>query len=638
MHWTRTATGSAATAVTAVVASLLVMLGASAQAAPTADDFDARQTIHTYPGLGSATHQVKVATGADGTSAVAFLIGREGYVSVRDAGTTVWSPATKVTTTLANDPELAVGDDGTIVASWAHIGLGAQVTVRPAGSTTWQKPVEMPGTEHQVVVGPDGAATYLATQFVSASGGGLFRLQAWRRPFGPDAKFAGPVTVSPAVGNARSSDLSIDRSGRPVVTWSSQVNGQHREVRLAVGSATNNTWSSQQVVAQVDDSWTDVRSPVVAPAPDGSLAVAYVRVQADGQHRVDARLRSAAGVLGANASLSSLTTASRLRAAATGDDTTVVAWWDGSAMIARHKVPGASSWEPEVTVGGTGESPEEMADSVIDIDLAGGPGATAVATWVDFRNEVNGEIWVRHLENGTWSPAYPLSDTADDLYWHSWGAVITVDPAGRQTVVWARHDLRDGEAGAPTLAVRSTPVPPVSLRSLAKITGTPRVAGTLTCSAGFVSASSIDYTWKRGAVTLTRVRTYRPVVADLGKRLTCTATGSNTVSPPVTTSAATQPIASGVAPKATTKPKIRGAKKVGKKLRVTPVRWNANPDRVTYQWYRGTKKIKGKKARKAVYKVQRADRGKKLRVEVIAVRVGHLDAVVRSKKVKIRRK
>ena len=41
---------------------------------------------------------------------------------------------------------------------------------------------------------------------------------------------------------------------------------------------------------------------------------------------------------------------------------------------------------------------------------------------------------------------------------------------------------------------------------------------------------------------------------------------------------------------------------------------------MSYQWYRGSKKIKG--ATKSKYKVTRADRGKKLRVKVTAKRSG----------------
>lgn len=61
-------------------------------------------------------------------------------------------------------------------------------------------------------------------------------------------------------------------------------------------------------------------------------------------------------------------------------------------------------------------------------------------------------------------------------------------------------------------------------------------------------------------------------------------------------------------------PKISGTAKVGKTLKAKPGTWKPTEVKVSYQWLRNGKAIKG--ANKASYKLTRADRGKKISVKV----------------------
>ncbi len=85
------------------------------------------------------------------------------------------------------------------------------------------------------------------------------------------------------------------------------------------------------------------------------------------------------------------------------------------------------------------------------------------------------------------------------------------------------------------------------------------------------------------------------------------------------------------------KPKVKGKKRVGKKLRVTTGRWSPAPATVSYQWFRNGKRIKGKKGKRAVYRVVRADGGKRLWVRVVLTSPGVTSTGVATKKVRIRR-
>ncbi|GAA2239335.1 hypothetical protein GCM10010401_09710 [Rarobacter faecitabidus] len=171
-------------------------------------------------------------------------------------------------------------------------------------------------------------------------------------------------------------------------------------------------------------------------------------------------------------------------------------------------------------------------------------------------------------------------------------------------------------APAPGSALKSTKAPSIS--------GTAKVGKTLKAGKGtwLPAATKVTYQWKRNgkAIKGATKAAYKLKKADAGKKITVTVTASRSGYKKASKTSS----AVGAAAYATKKPKLKSASaKVGKKLKVGKGKWAGKPKTYSYQWYRGKKKIKG--ATKATYKVTRADKGKAIRVKVIAKRKGFVN-------------
>ena len=68
-------------------------------------------------------------------------------------------------------------------------------------------------------------------------------------------------------------------------------------------------------------------------------------------------------------------------------------------------------------------------------------------------------------------------------------------------------------------------------------------------------------------------------------------------------------------------PKVTGRARVGKRLGATPGRWSPAATTVRYQWFRGSRALRGQAAR--TYQVRRSDVGRRLRVRVTLLRPGY---------------
>ena len=80
------------------------------------------------------------------------------------------------------------------------------------------------------------------------------------------------------------------------------------------------------------------------------------------------------------------------------------------------------------------------------------------------------------------------------------------------------------------------------------------------------------------------------------------------------------------------KPKITGTVKVGKKLTAKPGVWKPSSVKLSYQWLRNGKAIKG--ATKSTYKLAKSDKRKKITVKVTGKRAGYTTKSVVSKATK----
>jgi hypothetical protein len=108
----------------------------------------------------------------------------------------------------------------------------------------------------------------------------------------------------------------------------------------------------------------------------------------------------------------------------------------------------------------------------------------------------------------------------------SMATTYTTTLADAGHVLHCRATARTGVAAAAADSPTTIRIAP-GARATA-ITGFPIIGTRLTCT-DFAGATRTTYVWKRGARAISgkRTRSYKIVKADLGKRLTCAATGAN---------------------------------------------------------------------------------------------------------------
>jgi len=167
----------------------------------------------------------------------------------------------------------------------------------------------------------------------------------------------------------------------------------------------------------------------------------------------------------------------------------------------------------------------------------------------------------------------------------------------------------------PLLDFEAVPVP--------TITGKPAGGHTLTAKPGAWTpkATAYTYQWLRAGTAITGATkgTYKLTAADAGKAISVTVTASTQGYAPAsaTSQALTMPKFFSKAPA----PTVTGTAKVGKTLTAKAGTWSPKPTKVTYQWLRNGKAIKG--ATKATYKVVAKDRGTKITVRTTATKSGY---------------
>jgi len=206
----------------------------------------------------------------------------------------------------------------------------------------------------------------------------------------------------------------------------------------------------------------------------------------------------------------------------------------------------------------------------------------------------------------------------------------------RSTWVGTGGARGSSQADAPVIPVTSTNVIDLGTIVLGpqptvKVSGTAKVGSTLRASTpGWAPAGvAASYRWTRDSTPIAGAikASYTLVAADRGKRIAVVVTGAI---PGAQGSAAvtTSVVKKG---KLTTKaPKVKGTKKVGKKLKAKPGSWTKGT-KLSYQWFRQGpgkskkwKKIKG--AKKTTYKLRTADRKARLRVKVTGKKSGYTAA------------
>ncbi|GAA2693693.1 hypothetical protein [Actinoplanes palleronii] len=169
------------------------------------------------------------------------------------------------------------------------------------------------------------------------------------------------------------------------------------------------------------------------------------------------------------------------------------------------------------------------------------------------------------------------------------------------------------------------------------ISGTVRVGATVRAVAGSWTPAATGYAYQwaaNGAAIKGATGSSYVIPGSLrGKRITVTVTAkrANRLNSPAVSAGGT--VGWGVAPKATTSPKIAGTVKAGRKVKVAVGTWSPRADSYRYEWRVGGKLV----ATGSTLTLKKSWGGKKVTVTVIAKRTGCYDGRRTSGSVKIKR-
>ncbi len=232
-------------------------------------------------------------------------------------------------------------------------------------------------------------------------------------------------------------------------------------------------------------------------------------------------------------------------------------------------------------------------------------------------------------QTGTWAPA----PVALAYQWYRGGVAIggatratytiTAADAGSALTV-AVTATKTGYAPVTTQSKPSASVPRTLTGGTPTITGGAKVGSTLMAVPGAWSPATakLTYQWYAGSTAIKGATkaTYQPQPADVGKTITVQVTG--TLAGYITTSRASAATAAVV--KGTLSPKtptISGTRKSGRWLTAKGGNWGPGTVKLSYQWYRGSDKVKG--ATKTGYKLTSKDKGKTVSVVVTGTKSGY---------------
>jgi hypothetical protein len=207
-------------------------------------------------------------------------------------------------------------------------------------------------------------------------------------------------------------------------------------------------------------------------------------------------------------------------------------------------------------------------------------------------------------------------------------------PAGSSLTATFTPTNTSGYSGSTSMPVTYA-VNPVAAKPT--ITGPHQAGKTESCSEGSVSSGvAVSYTWLASGKKIgTGAHLVVPGTA-YKKALACEASVSDGGGPVSSATSASVTVSRGGALKATKKPSLSGAHKVGKTERVNAGKWadpGASGVSFTYQWLLNGKVIKH--ATKSSLKLTRGDKGKKISCRVTAHAAGFANGSATTSSVKV---
>jgi Concanavalin A-like lectin/glucanases superfamily/Domain of unknown function (DUF2341) len=254
-------------------------------------------------------------------------------------------------------------------------------------------------------------------------------------------------------------------------------------------------------------------------------------------------------------------------------------------------------------------------------DVVGGNLTAAAGIWSPSPSTF-GYQW---LLNGT-----PIPGATFSTY------VVPAADSGQQisvTVYAATAGMDTASATAPTVTIAPASLPMTTAPS---VSGTKQVGDTVTAGSGSWSPAltSVTYEWLLGGAPISGATgsSYKITAADAGKQLSVQVTVSASDYAPTTARSPAGQVADGKL-SVVAKPAVTGKHKVGAKLTVGAGKWSTKPHKLTYQWLRNGKAIRG--ATRASFKVAQADAGAALGVKVTASAAGYTNTTVTTAAVRI---
>lgn len=232
------------------------------------------------------------------------------------------------------------------------------------------------------------------------------------------------------------------------------------------------------------------------------------------------------------------------------------------------------------------------------------------------------------LRNG--APIQGATSSSYQLVGADGGAAISVQ------VTASADGTEDGSATSEAVTIGAGTLLPTALPTIG---GTAKVGSKLTATAGtWPTGTTTSYQWNRNgkAIAGATAAAYTLQAADAKAAVSVTVTAKLTGYDTATAESHAVTVAQGTFV-VKHKPKATGQPKVGRKLKAKGVSFSPKPARVTYQWLRNGKAIKG--ATHATYQVKKQDAGRRITVRVTAHAAGYKDLKVSSpaRKVKHRR-
>ena len=215
------------------------------------------------------------------------------------------------------------------------------------------------------------------------------------------------------------------------------------------------------------------------------------------------------------------------------------------------------------------------------------------------------------------------------------GGQVTSATPGSYTITYDVTDAA-GNSAIPVQRVVTVSPPAVPEKNFVApkptIAGVAKVGSRLTVNIGTwapLPDRAFTYQWfRRGPkdahgvkISGATSRTYLVTARDHKKKLYVTVTGTRAGYKAHTrTSASTKAVKAGTLAR-TPAPKITGTVKVGRTLVAKPYTWEPSRVKLSYQWYRNGRAIKG--ATKAKYKLVKADKKKRIVVKVTGKKTGY---------------